>query len=378
MSIIQIREAKREGARLVIALAGWSGDGKTVTALHLAYGLANYDAGKVGFLDAENRRGSLNADVLKHSTRPTDKPFLIGDLIAPFTPERYIEAIEEFQKAGVEVLIVDSSSHEWEGIGGCIDIANAGNPRMPNWQTAKARHKKFMNFLLQTDMHIIVCVRAREQDKPEKVDGATVFVKYGLQPIQEKNFMFEMTASLMMHEQGMRQSVLKCPGDLQAILGRGEGYITADDGKAVRDWVDGAQQVNPKVEKWRNGLISKTQEGLAVVNGFIDQAPPHIREALGEAFFDGLRKSAMAHDEQASLERGSGDTAGDSSGTLAALASVVASTPAPAKPAAATPAPPAPAPAPVQAATPPAPVPAPPPPPAAVAKAPEADPVDLF
>lgn len=378
MAIIQIRPAKREGARLVIALAGWSGDGKTVTALHLAYGLANYDASKVGFLDAENRRGSLNADVLKKSTRPTDVPFLIGDLIAPFTPERYTEAIDEFQKAGVEVLIVDSSSHEWEGTGGCIDIANAGNPKFPNWNTTKARHKRFMNHLLQTDMHIIVCVRAREQDKPEKDEdtGKMVFVKYGLQPIQEKNFMFEMTASLMMHDKGMSQAVLKCPGDLVHVLGREKGYITADDGKAVRDWVDGALQINPKVEKWRNGLISKTQEGLKVLNSFIEQAPPHICEALGESFFDGLRRSAVAHDEQARAAgavSSDGDT--DTSGTLSAIKDAVNTTPPPPSPA---PAPAATPPAPVATPLAPAQAPTPPAPAPAAAKAAEPDPVDLF
>src|SRR5687768_4055805 len=118
-SVIQIRKARREGARLFIVLGGGPGSGKTVTAIHLAYGLANYDASKVGFLDTENRRGSLNADVLLRASRPTEEPFLIGDLFAPFTPQRYIDAIHEFQRAGVEVLVVDSATHEWEGTGGC-------------------------------------------------------------------------------------------------------------------------------------------------------------------------------------------------------------------------------------------------------------------
>ena len=111
MSVIQIRKAKREGARLVLGLAGISGTGKTYTALQLAWGLANYDASKVGFLDTENRRGSLYSDALRDGSGVVHE-FWIGDLEPPFSPQRYIDAILEFQKHGVEVLVIDSVTHE--------------------------------------------------------------------------------------------------------------------------------------------------------------------------------------------------------------------------------------------------------------------------
>src|SRR5262245_53198485 len=89
MSVIQIREAERAGARLVIGLAGISGSGKTYSALQLAYGLAGGNAKKVGLLDTENRRGSLYANALKNRAGDVQR-FLIGDLFAPFSPERYV------------------------------------------------------------------------------------------------------------------------------------------------------------------------------------------------------------------------------------------------------------------------------------------------
>lgn len=296
MSVIQIRPAIREGARLVIGLNGVSGSGKTVTAIHFAYGLANYDASKVGFLDTENRRGSLNADVLRDATKPTNVPFLIGDLFAPFSPERYIDAIEAFEKTGVEVLVVDSVSHEWEGSGGCTEIADA-NKGM--WNKAKFEHKRFMNKLLQSSMHIVVCCRAREKDKPERNQntGKTEYTHLGLQPIQEKNFLFELTASLMMHDEGQRQTPLKVPGALQNTLGRGTGYITADDGKAVRDWVDGAKKLDAALETWRNRLQSNTEQGAAHIQSCWDQTPTKVRDALGAEFYASLQKSAKAYDK---------------------------------------------------------------------------------
>jgi len=298
MAIVQIRPAEREGSRLVFAFAGWTGKGKTYTAIQFGYGLAGYDPKKVGFCDAENKRGSLCADILEKSTRPTKDRFLIGDLYPPFSPARYAGAIDDFQAAGVEVLIIDSVTHEWEGIGGCQEIAEAGNPKIPRWDLAKSEHKRFMNKLLQSDMHIICCVRAREKTKPEKKGGGKVeFIDYGLQPIQEKNFMFEVTASLMMHDEGLRQDVIKCPAALVNILGRKEGYITADDGYAVRQWVNGALKLDPVVEKWRSRLQANTEGGLKHIEECWAQTPAQIREALGNVFRDTLIESAKAYEE---------------------------------------------------------------------------------
>ena len=333
MGVLQIRPAQREGARVVIGLSGVSGCGKTYTALCLAYGMANGDGKKVGFLDTENKRGSLYADdelyteiqkQLKLKDKPS--PFLIGDLFAPFSPKRYIEAIQEFQAAGVEVLVIDSATHEWEGIGGCLEISEYGNPKVPNWNKAKAEHKKFMNTVLQCDMHIVFCVRAREKDKPEKqmVDGVnkTVFVDMGLQPIQEKNFMFEMTASCMLHDEGKRQDVMKCPSQLREYLGRGQGYLTAADGMAIRDWIDGGKKLNAAVERYRNALQSKTEQGAAAVTEAWEKVPTKIQKALTAKFFDVLLSSAREFDEL-NKQQGSQSAANGVSALNAAAAAQV-------------------------------------------------------
>lgn len=297
MSVIQIREAQRAGARLVIGLAGVSGSGKTYSALQLAYGLANGNAKKVGLLDTENRRGSLYSDVLTNKKGEVQR-FLIGDLYAPFSPQRYVDAILEFQKAGVEVLVIDSGSHEWEGEGGCEDIAHDGNPKNPRWNEAKRQHKRFMNTLLQCDMHIIVCLRAREKVKLVKVSGKTEYEPQGVLPVCEKNFMFEMTASLLMWDAGKFQDVMKCPEELRKILGRGEGYLTARDGLALRKWVEGGVQLDPNVEHARNSLRSITEQGAAAVQKAWNAIADDVKKSLGDAFRQELLESAQAFDEQ--------------------------------------------------------------------------------
>ena len=325
MGILNITEARREGARVLLFLAGVSGGGKTFTALQLAYGLAKGDGKKVGFLDTESGRGRLYADELPN-------PFLYAELQPPFSPARYVQAINEFAAAGVEVLVIDSGSHEFEGIGGVQDIAEAGNPKLPNWNKAKGEHKRFMSALLASPMHVVLCLRAREKAKPEKqlVDGRekTVYVDLGLQPITEKNVMFEATVSLMLHDQGRRQDVIKCPAALQGIMGRGDGYLTMDDGRALRDWVDGAQRLDPKVEHSRGLLKLAAEKGLAALQAQWAELPAAHRKAIGgkSGCPADLKASAEAYDQQ-HADQAAGQAPDSSTGAMGTLNAMAATVP---------------------------------------------------
>lgn len=283
----EIRKAQRQGARLLVQLSGVSGSGKTFTALQLAYGLAGRNADKVVLIDTENRRGSLYAESLP-------QPFNILDFYAPFSPARYIEAIEAACNAGAEVIVIDSVTHEWESEGGCEWIANQSSSRLPDWKRAKAEHKRFMTYMLQSPAHIIACTRAREKvDFSDPKNPRPL----GVQPIQEKNFSYESTVSLMMWDQGKRQDVLKCPAELQGILGRGAGYLTADDGLALRQWVDGGIKVDPAIEHHRGMLLNATEQGLKALQAAWTATPANIRKALGDKFKEQLKASAVAYDE---------------------------------------------------------------------------------
>jgi hypothetical protein len=282
----EVRKAQRQGARLLIQLSGVSGSGKTYTALQLAYGLAGNDANKIVLIDTENRRGSLYANALP-------QPFNIIDFYSPFSPDRYIAAIEAACNAGAEVIVIDSVTHEWESEGGCEWIANQS--RFPDWKTAKKLHKRFMTYMLQCPAHIIACTRARE-----KVDFSNPKepIKLGIQPIQEKNFSYEATVSLMMQNQGYSQDVLKCPAELQGILGRGQGYITSEDGMSLRNWVDGAEKVDPKIEHYRGLVLNSTEGGMESLKAQWSQTPADIQKVLGKAFLDSAKASAKAFDDQ--------------------------------------------------------------------------------
>lgn len=322
MSIVKIETVIREGARVIIMLCGVSGGGKTRTAIEIAYGLVGGDGSKVGFLDTENGRGKMYADDV-----PT--PYLYGELRPPFSPNRYVQAIDEFAKTGVEVLIIDSGSHEFEGIGGVQEIAEAGNPRMPNWNKAKSEHKKFMSAMLNAPMHIILCLRAREKAKPEKqiVDGRekTVYVDMGLQPITEKNVVFEATASLMLSDNGKQQDIIKCPSALLPILGRGKGHISQADGAKLRAWIDGAQQLDPEVERHRVLLNAAAEKGMSALVKQWGDTPKNIKAAIGpNGCPEEMKASAKAFDDQVAAAAAAQSQQGQENAALGALNQTVA------------------------------------------------------
>lgn len=254
MGILDIKPAKRGGSKAIIAVAGPSGSGKTVTALKIARGMAKHPS-KIGFLDTENKRGSLYADIL-------DGPFMIADLYPPFSPSRFSVAIKEFQEAGVEVLIIDSASHEWENEGGCEDIANlplTQGKKMANWVGAKREHRSFMNTLLQCNMNIIVCLRAREKTDFKDPNRP---VSLGIQPICEKNFMFEMTASLLMENEGKKQTFIKLPFFLKEAFGDGNGYLGESTGKAIIKWLETGEKEDPEIKRLKSEMTMAAESGL--------------------------------------------------------------------------------------------------------------------
>lgn len=254
MGILDIKPAKRGGSKAILAVAGPSGSGKTVTALKIARGMVKHPS-KIGFLDTENKRGSLYADIL-------DGPFMIADLYPPFSPSRFSAAIKEFQEAGVEVLVIDSASHEWENEGGCEDIANlplTQGKKMANWVGAKREHRSFMNTLLHCNMNIIVCLRAREKTDFKDPNRP---VSLGIQPICEKNFMFEMTASLLMENEGKKQTFIKLPFFLKEAFGDGNGYLGESTGKAIIKWLETGEQEDPEIKRIKSEMTMAAEKGL--------------------------------------------------------------------------------------------------------------------
>lgn len=195
--------------QIMVAFAGASGSGKTWSALELATGLAGNE--RFAVIDTEAGRALHYKEFFK---------FDHCDFGPDFSPERTGDVILE-AASKYPVVIVDSMSHEYAGVGGISDmhedalekLAKGNESRFealsgPAWKGPKIAHKKMMARLSQCRSHLIFCLRAEPKirfvkEKFTRQDGSTgektVIVDAGFQPICEKMFMYEMLASFMFY-----------------------------------------------------------------------------------------------------------------------------------------------------------------------------------
>ena len=192
MSSFVLRPASRQGIVPLIVFYSESGCGKTYSSLLVARGLAG-PSGKIAMIDTENGRGELYSDL------PEFGGYGVIRFDPPFSPSRYIDAMDAVEKSGAAVGIIDSGSHEWEGVEGVLDLAAAneqksGKAGLHNWKNPKFEHAKFVSALLRSKIPWIVCLRAKYKSHQVKENGKTVIIKDAYtSPIQDEGFIFEAT-----------------------------------------------------------------------------------------------------------------------------------------------------------------------------------------
>lgn len=191
-----LREAINRQGKLRMALVGPSGSGKTYTALTLAKVLSQ--GGKVAVIDTEN--GSVEkyaSEYLKMEPVENQQRFL-WDNLDDFSPKSYVAKIKMCEAEGVDVIVIDSATHEWKGPGGALDMVEevANQSKSANsfaaWRKVTPEHNRFVDAIIRSKAHVIVTIRAKtEYVLQEDERGRKVPTKIGLQPEQRDNIEYE-------------------------------------------------------------------------------------------------------------------------------------------------------------------------------------------
>jgi hypothetical protein len=220
---MELKVATRKSVKLKLNISAPSGAGKTMSALRLAYGITG-DWTKIGLIDTENGSASLYSHLGKFNTL---------DMQPPFTPEKYIQAIDICEKAGMELVIIDSSTHEWITL--CAEneiLANTafrGNT-WAAWSKSTPRHDAFVNKVLHTPMHFITCTRS----KTETVQEGGKVKKIGMKDQQRDGWEYELTVSLEID----RDTHFATPSkDRTELFEGGQPFlITEETGAKIKEW----------------------------------------------------------------------------------------------------------------------------------------------
>lgn len=293
MSIVTFGKAVRKGSHVIVGLYGESGSGKTYSAILLARGLVG-PTGKLAMLDTETGRGLIYAKVAGG--------YDYAELTPPFTPERYVEAIKAAEAAGYEALVIDSASHEWEGLGGILETAeSSGKQGLVKWAAPKARHKRFVQALLSTRMHLVLCLRAKEKlvQGRNPATGKEEIVSQGYVAVQDKRFIYETTVQLRMNGNGKRGTyvVEKCPEDLLGAFPEG-AKISAETGRAIAEWVAGGAPIDHALEALKREAEEAAAGGTEAFRTWwaSDSAKP--RRAALRDFLPNLQSIAQEADAE--------------------------------------------------------------------------------
>ena len=182
------KKATKAASKLRLGLIGPAGSGKTMTALRIARGLAG-DSGRVAVIDTERGSASLYAG-------ERGLEFDVMELDS-YEVDRFLEGLREAEKAGVDVLIIDSLSHAWAGKGGILEFVDATKKRggggIDAWGKATPLHNQLRDGMLGSSMHIIATMRSKTEYVVEKDErtGKTSVKKIGMQPVQREGMEFE-------------------------------------------------------------------------------------------------------------------------------------------------------------------------------------------
>lgn len=177
--------ATRMKLYLKLLLEGPSGCGKTWNALRLAQTLAHLEGGKVAFGDTEGGASLAYAGQFQFDY------LTIGN---PYNPDDFIRCVKDAERCGYKVLVIDSASHEWQGVLNLKEKVEASTKlgSFGSWAVAKPKHAEFIDAVQSAKIHIIVTSRIKvDFEEYEQPNGKKGIRKVGTALKQNDEFEYE-------------------------------------------------------------------------------------------------------------------------------------------------------------------------------------------
>lgn len=262
----EIKRASKQKAKIKMLISGPSGSGKTYSALLMASGMTDWN--KICVIDTE--RGS--ADLYSHLG-----PYNTLTLDPPYKPETYIEAINAVINAGMEVIIIDSITHEWDGLGGVLQIHESmtGNS-FTNWAKLTPRHNAFINAIIQSPVHMICTGRSKQDYVLTEKNGKQVPEKVGMKAITREGFDYEVTLSL---DLDIKHNATATKDRTGLFIDKPQFVITPETGKKIINWCSEGIDTISKFEQFKKEIANcKDEKNLLNIQQRIIEAKDNMPE----------------------------------------------------------------------------------------------------
>jgi len=235
------QKATKKESKARIALLGPAGSGKTFTALRLAHQFGT----QIAYIDTE--RGSASKYAGDPNPDGGNFAFDVVDSWPDFRAERFVSAIQAAEKAGYQVLIIDSLSHAWSGPGGILEFVDGKKGNSANgfsaWREATPAHNKLVDTILNCRMHVIITMRVKMdyvQEKDPQTNKTTVR-KVGLQPVQRDGVEYEFDIIGDINSGNITISKTRC----SALADRIYSKPGRDMALPILEWLSGEPVVEP-------------------------------------------------------------------------------------------------------------------------------------
>jgi AAA domain len=269
------KRAKRQQLIAAVEIAGPSGAGKTLGGLLIAYGMMkekypdmdDYDLwGKIGLVDTEHER-SLVYEGMTHQGVKIGE-FWHQPLENDYSVSKYQSCVRALKKAGVEVVIIDSISHAWEGSNGLLDLQQSKGGSFGAWRDVNPIYNDFIKLVTGEEykIHTISTVRQKQDYQIDRTEtGKLEIKKLGLKHVQRDSLEYEFQVVFNVDMEHLA-TVTK---DNSGLFEGKQAALSPEHGKKLIQWLDKGIDVKGKEEEERQTFIANTR-GLANFRSELD------------------------------------------------------------------------------------------------------------
>lgn len=291
---LEFKKAKREQVRIKVSIAGPAGSGKTMSSLLMAYGLTRAEFpniseeevwDKICIIDTESGSASLYVGSQVGTT--TIGQYNTIPLEPPFEPGVFVDAIHMAEQHGMNVIIIDSLSHAWAGVGGALDqqgkIAERSGNSWTAWRTVTPQHNKLVDAMLQSSAHVIANMRAKMEYQQTVGDNGKKQIKaMGMGVIMKDGVEYEFGVSFMLDY----DHVANATKDRTGLFDGKYFTIDPSTGKQMYEWLSkGAvpTQKAPVPEMKKAEPVPAPEVDMERVKKAIAAVDPLIRDMVAKA-----------------------------------------------------------------------------------------------